>query len=134
MFSHYAIRKISPICKISTFSEDLSFLNPRSHLTSISVLFTPLKKFIEVHFNSSKIFVLCFYDAYDVNLWDKKVWQKYGLLMQNKCLYKIPSLLWKKNRHSWRPNNLSKKNLNQWESMGFRNFIAPVLINFVTKF
>ena len=32
MFSHYATRKISPICKISTFSEDLSFLNPRSHL------------------------------------------------------------------------------------------------------
>ena len=32
MFSHYDTRKISPICKISTFSEDLSFLNPRSHL------------------------------------------------------------------------------------------------------
>ena len=32
MFSHYATRKISPICKISTFSEDFSFLNPRSHL------------------------------------------------------------------------------------------------------
>ena len=32
MFSQYATRKTSPICKISTFSEDLSFLNPRSHL------------------------------------------------------------------------------------------------------
>ena len=32
MFSHYAICKISPVCKISPFSEDLSFLNPRSHL------------------------------------------------------------------------------------------------------
>ena len=32
MFSHYATRKISPICKISTFSDDLSFLNPRIHL------------------------------------------------------------------------------------------------------
>ena len=32
MFSHYATRKISPICKIATFSEDLSFLNLRSHL------------------------------------------------------------------------------------------------------
>ena len=27
-----------------------------------------LKKFIEVHFNRSKIFLLYFYDAYDVNL------------------------------------------------------------------
>ena len=35
MFSHYATRKISPIFKISTFSEDLSFLNPRSHLKKI---------------------------------------------------------------------------------------------------
>ena len=33
MFSDYATRKINPICKIATFSEDLSFLNPRSHLT-----------------------------------------------------------------------------------------------------
>ena len=32
MFFHYATCIISPICKISTFSEDLSFLNPRSHL------------------------------------------------------------------------------------------------------
>ena len=30
MFFHYATRKISPICKISTFSEYLSFLNPNS--------------------------------------------------------------------------------------------------------
>ena len=32
MFSHYATRKISPIGKISTFFEGLSFLNPRNHL------------------------------------------------------------------------------------------------------
>ena len=32
MFFHYATRKISLICKISTFFEDLGFLNPRSHL------------------------------------------------------------------------------------------------------
>ena len=32
MFSHYATRIISPICKIPTFSEDRSCLNPRSHL------------------------------------------------------------------------------------------------------
>ena len=29
---HYATRKISSICKISTFFEDLTILNPRSHL------------------------------------------------------------------------------------------------------
>ena len=27
---------------------------------------------IEVHFNRSSIFLLCFYDSYDVNLWEKK--------------------------------------------------------------
>ena len=32
MLSYYATRKISPICKISTFFEGFSFLNPRSHL------------------------------------------------------------------------------------------------------
>ena len=32
MFSHHVTRKISPICNISIFSEDPSFLNPRSHL------------------------------------------------------------------------------------------------------
>ena len=32
MFSHYATCKISPICKISTYSEDLSLLNPTRHL------------------------------------------------------------------------------------------------------
>ena len=32
MFFHYATHKISLICKISTFSEDLNFLNPSSHL------------------------------------------------------------------------------------------------------
>ena len=32
MFSHYAISKISSICKISIFFEDLSFLSPRSLL------------------------------------------------------------------------------------------------------
>ena len=38
MFSHYATRKISPTCKISTFFEDLSFLNPRSHLKILKIL------------------------------------------------------------------------------------------------
>ena len=37
MFSHYVTRKISPICKFSTFSEDLSFLYPRSHLKNADV-------------------------------------------------------------------------------------------------
>ena len=35
MFSHYATRKISLIGKISIFFENLSFLNPRSHLKDI---------------------------------------------------------------------------------------------------
>ena len=32
MFFHDATRKTRTTCKISTFFEDLSFLNPRSHL------------------------------------------------------------------------------------------------------
>ena len=34
---------------------------------------TSLKIFIKVHFNRPKIFLLCFYNAYDVNLWEK-IW------------------------------------------------------------
>ena len=34
MFSHYGTRKISPICKFSTFCKDLSFHNPRGHLNA----------------------------------------------------------------------------------------------------
>ena len=33
-----------------------------------------LKKSIEVHFNRSKIFLLYFYDAYDVGLWEQVSW------------------------------------------------------------
>ena len=32
MFFHYGTRKISPICNISNFSEDLSFFNPQGQL------------------------------------------------------------------------------------------------------
>ena len=38
MFSHYTSRKISPFYKISTFSEDLSFLKPGSHLSKSLLL------------------------------------------------------------------------------------------------
>ena len=38
----------------------------------------------------------------------KKFRQKYGLFMQNKCLYMISSFLRKNNRHSWRLNKPSK--------------------------
>ena len=48
MFSHYATRKISPICKIATFYEDSSFLNPRSHLKGRK---RPWKKIHDSHEN-----------------------------------------------------------------------------------
>ena len=35
MFFHFVTRKISLICKISAFFEDLSFLKPRNHLKII---------------------------------------------------------------------------------------------------
>ena len=60
-----------------------------------------LKKSIEAHFNRLKMFLLYFYDAYDVNVREKKIRQKYDLFMQNKCLYKI-SWFKEQKRHSWR--------------------------------
>ena len=57
MFSHYATRKISPICKISTFSEDLNFLNPRSHLKMHMVKFNvPILKRFNVFFGKYKVY------------------------------------------------------------------------------
>ena len=53
----------------------------------------------------------------------KKVRQKYGLFMQNKCFYRILSFHGKKNRHSWRLNNSNKVFLNQWESVDFHKLI-----------
>ena len=38
MFFHYATRKISLISNISTFFEDLSILNPRSHLKAYHII------------------------------------------------------------------------------------------------
>ena len=52
MFSHYATRKRSTICKISTFSEDLSFLNPRSHLKCCENVFTIVFLYVK-HFYES---------------------------------------------------------------------------------
>ena len=46
MFFYYATRKISPICKISTFFEDLGFLNPRSHLK------------LQVHYNKDNYVIV----------------------------------------------------------------------------
>ena len=43
MFCHYATFKISPISKIATFSEDRSFLNPRSHLKDTLKAFDDFK-------------------------------------------------------------------------------------------
>ena len=51
---------------------------------------------MEVDVNRSKIFLLYFYDAYDVNLREKKFGFKCCLLMQNICLYKILSFIEKR--------------------------------------
>ena len=73
---------------------------------------------IEVHFNGLKIFLLYFYDVYDVNLWEK-IRLKYSSFMHKNVLSNS-IILWQKNRHSWRLNNSRKTFLNQWESMDFR--------------
>ena len=36
MCFYYAIRKISPVCKVSTIFEDLSFVSPRSNLKGVA--------------------------------------------------------------------------------------------------
>ena len=46
-----------------------------------------MKESIEVHLIRSKIFLLYFYDAYDVNL--RKIRAKYRLFIESKCLYVI---------------------------------------------
>ena len=46
-----------------------------------------MKESIEVHLIRSKIFLLYFYDAYDVN--PRKIRAKYRLFMESKCLYVI---------------------------------------------
>ena len=134
---------------------------------------------IEVHFNRSKIFILCFYHSYDVNLWEKKltnIFVSFYRSSHRRCsakklvlkFYNIhrktpvleplygpstlkfyqkvtPTLMFsreycetfkniyfeehlrttasyfmEKDRHGWRLNNSSKKNLNQWKSMNLQ--------------
>ena len=55
-----------------------------------------LKKSIELHFNRRNLFLLYFYDAYDLNLGGEKVCQKNGFLMHSKCLYKISTFYGKR--------------------------------------
>ena len=133
----------------------------------------------EVYFNSTKIFLLCFYNSYNVNLWEKnvnkflcrisssyrsshrrcsakKVFLKLlhysrestcvrvslqgfrsAILLKRlmfSCEYyetfkntyfeehlgTTASYFMEKNRHGWRLNKSSKKNLNQWKSMDFQ--------------
>ena len=64
---------------------DSSFVLPESRLADkkfpdviASAFLSGMKKIslkvnIEVHFDGSKIFLSCFYDAYEVNLWERKV-------------------------------------------------------------
>ena len=67
---------------------------------------------ISIDFNRLKIFLLCFYEAYDVNLWEKKI-SKSTAYSWNFII------LWKENTHSWRLNSSSKTFLNQCQFMGF---------------
>ena len=77
MFSHYATRKISPICKISTFSEDHSFLNATSHLKYF--IFKMLLK-------SIIIFVICNYMREILNMNICKVYVHYKtLFIERQC-------------------------------------------------
>ena len=62
MFSHYATRKISLICKISTFSEDLSFLNLGSHLKVSEYPFKQNKNMLK------NMIVLLYTNFYNISL------------------------------------------------------------------
>ena len=62
-----------------------TFVLKYNHEQNIFRLF----QFEKLFCNILKIFILYFYDAYDVNMWVKIVRHKYGLFMQNECLYRI---------------------------------------------
>ena len=78
----------------------------------------------EAHFNRPQIFLLYFYNAYNVNLWEKFFGRSTAYLCKTNVFVKFYLLIIiikkKSNRHSWRLNNLSKPFLNQWETMVFR--------------
>ena len=103
---------------------------------SISVPSSPfahysLKKFIEVHFNRSKVFLL-YFTTHMTSIYGEKVRQKCGLFMQNKCLCRISSFYEKNNRRSWRLKDSTKTFLNQLESMGFYKLISRTFLQKIT--
>ena len=75
-----------------------------------------LKKSKEVHFNKSKIFVLYFYDAYDVILWEKSSAEARLIDAEQISLQNF-IILWKKNRQ--RKAKELKQNI---KSMGICGF------------
>ena len=86
------------------------------------------EKSIEVHFNRSKIILLYFYDVYDINLWKTNFGRSTVYSCRTNFFFIISSFYEKKNRHSWRLNNSSKKFLNQLESMVFCKLILNYFI------
>ena len=77
-----------------------------------------MKKSIEVHCNRSKICLL-YFSTHLKSICEKKTLAEVWLIDADQTSLHNFIIFWKKNRQSWRLNNLSKILLNQWESMGF---------------
>ena len=82
----------------------------------ISITSIGLKKSIEVHFNRSKIFPLYFYDAYDVNLWEKKFGRRTAYLSRANVFIEFYHFMKKKKKDTADTKQLKQKNSNL---MGF---------------
>ena len=166
------------------FFVSMSFYKTEDSWISIDLNFFYLSCLVFrcVYSYSYCLFLLCFYNSYDVNLWEEKLTNVFvefhhfteaatGGVLQKRCSYKFcnihrktvmleslcgPSSLqfyqketstlmfsceyceifnntyfeehlrttasyfMKKNRHSWRLSNSSKKNLNRWKSMNLQ--------------
>ena len=95
------------------------------HDKNIQSVIIQFEKIHKSTFQQMQVFLLYFYDAYDVNLWEKK----FGKSTTYSCRTNVLiELLWKKNRRSWRLNKSSKTFLNQWNQLVFVDCIVCRLI------
>ena len=131
MFSHYATPKISSICKISTFCEDLSFLNPRSTFKNTEnkahvLIFFPqiisnskrvLRIFVSILYLEAKMFKIekcilnyaCFKHPWVLQSWPKYMRQTLVLVWNSALREKFNINFWTVFRLHWRNFHFGRK-------------------------
>ena len=105
MFFHYATRKITPICKILTFFEDLSFLNPRPILNQSKRLYPNQQHCFKTHYFGSEISIkntiksnflqvqdqlIVRVQLYQIYTQDNKNYQEFPPFLLNLLFYQFP--------------------------------------------